>query len=308
MSMLETTIRPWRVPPASRTADAVMSDGARIRLRQYGHTGARRLVLSHGNGLAIDAYLPFWLPLAADFELVVFDIRNHGENPQHDPAGHRWDRLARDMGEIQSAIAAEFGAVPTIGVFHSLSAVAAVAHALEAGAPWGALALFDPPLCPPPGHPLEAFELADVADRASRARRRPEHYASPDEFAAQLRRLPAFGGWVAGAHQLFAEATLRRHANGNWSLRNPRELEARIYETNIDPTLWSRLTQLACPTILIGADPTNPHATPPAACCRALHDEQGMAYTMIPDTSHFLQIEKPEACRQALVDFVARLD
>ncbi len=307
MSVTDVEVERLSVPPPLRTADLTMSDGAVIRLRQYGRPGGRRLVLSHGNGLAINAYLPFWLPLADTFDLVLFDVRNHGENPLHDPAAHNWDRFARDMGEVFTGINAAFGQKPTVGVFHSLSAVAALLHAVNAGAPWSALALFDPPLYPPHGHPLQPLEQADMDDRTRRARRRPERYESPEQFATQLRRGPAFGGWVDGAHLLFAESTLRQDAAGGWVLRNPRELEAHVYETNVDPTIWPRVSSVNCPVILIGADPAHRFATPPAPSCRAIHDEYGVDYAMIRDTTHFLQIEKPEACRRVLAEFVARL-
>lgn len=284
-----------------------MSDGAVIRLRQYGPPGSRRLALSHGNGLAINAYLPFWLPLADEFDLVVFDIRNHGENPLHDPAAHNWDHFARDMGEIFTGINAAFGDKPIIGIFHSLSAVAALLYAVNNGAPWTALALFDPPLYPPHGHLLQPLEQADMDDRARRTRRRPERYDAPEQFAEQLRRGPLFAGWVTGAHQLFAESTLKNDGAGGWVLRNPRDLEAHVYETNVDPTIWPRVREVACPMILIGGDPAHPFATPPAPSCKAIHDEYGVDYVMIPNTTHFLQIERPDACRRALKDFVARL-
>lgn len=307
MSVMEASVRPLIVPPPVRVADLAMSDGAVIRLRQYGRPGKMRLALSHGNGLAIDAYLPFWQPLADDYELVLFDIRNHGENPPHDPAAHNWDRFARDIGEIHAGINVQFGDKPTVGVFHSLSAVASLLHTMQAAPAWSALALFDPPLYPPPGHPLQVAEQADMNDRSSKARRRPERYGSPEQFAAQLLRAPAFSGWVAGAHLLFAQATLRQDMDGAWVLRTPRELEAHIYETNVDPTIWPRLTSVPCPMILIGADPAAPFATPPAAGCKSIHDDYGVDYTMVPDTTHFLQIEKPEVCRRALRDFLARL-
>jgi hypothetical protein len=86
MTALEVPAR-FVVPPPAASADILMSDGAPIRLRRYG-AGPVRLMLSHGNGLAINAYLPFWEPLAESFELVAFDIRNHGENPPHDPHQH----------------------------------------------------------------------------------------------------------------------------------------------------------------------------------------------------------------------------
>jgi pimeloyl-ACP methyl ester carboxylesterase len=292
------------VPSPTRTADIAMRDGAIIRLRQYGGHGGRRLVLSHGNGLAIDAYLPFWLPLAEDFELILFDLRNHGENPPHDPAAHDWDHFVSDMGEIGAGINAHFGVKPAIGAFHSLSACAALMGALRHGSPWSALALFDPPLFPPPGHPLQPIELAEMADLARRARRRSQSYDSTEQFAAQLMRAPAFSNWVPGAHLLFAESTLKE-SGGTWILRNPRELEARTYETNDDASVWQSIGSLSCPALLIGADPAHRHASAPAAICKAIHDERGTHYVMIPNTTHFLQIEKPDACQTALTRFIA---
>jgi len=43
-----------------------LSDGAQILLRQHGKAGAPRVILSHGNGLAIDGDAAFWSLLCAD--------------------------------------------------------------------------------------------------------------------------------------------------------------------------------------------------------------------------------------------------
>src|SRR5690606_18404385 len=99
----------FTAPPPSQRADLTMKDGAVIRLRRYGRPGATRLVLSHGNGLAINAYAPFWLPLAESYDLVVFDMRNHGENPLHTQEGHVWESFFSDIEEIFQGIKAQFG-------------------------------------------------------------------------------------------------------------------------------------------------------------------------------------------------------
>ncbi len=306
MTLAESVAPQFAIPAPLRAADCVMSDGAIVRLRQHGRPGRLRLALSHGNGLAIDAYLPFWRLLLDEFEVIVFDVRNHGENPLHQPSAHTWDRIAQDMGEIRSAIQACFGAAPTIGVFHSLSAVAALMNEIAAGPEWSALVLFDPPIFPPEGHRLRDGLRADENKLQRRALRRQTHYQSPEQFAAQLARQPTFRRWVAGADLLFAQATLRPRADGEWVLRYPRELEARIYDLNVDPRLWTGLPALHQPVILIGADPLCPDASPPASICRAIHDELGVEYRMIADTTHFLQIEQPHACRDALIDFLRR--
>ena len=91
------------VPRARHAFDVKMEDGAMIRVRRHGIPGAPRLVLSHGNGLAIDGYFPFWGPLRDRYDVIVFDFRNHGQNPLHTAEGHHWrtssptsTHLARD--------------------------------------------------------------------------------------------------------------------------------------------------------------------------------------------------------------------
>src|SRR5438046_2628896 len=44
--------------------EARQDDGAIIRIRQHGNPDGPRLVLSHGNGLAMAGYVPVWAPLA----------------------------------------------------------------------------------------------------------------------------------------------------------------------------------------------------------------------------------------------------
>jgi pimeloyl-ACP methyl ester carboxylesterase len=302
MTALEIPAR-FVVPPPAASADILMSDGAPIRLRRYG-AGPVRLMLSHGNGLAINAYLPFWEPLGESFELVAFDIRNHGENPPHDPHQHTWPRITRDIEEIFHATQTRFGEKPTVGVFHSLSAVATLLNAVEGGPPWSALALFDPPIFPPPDQAVHAVQMAEKEQLTLRASARPVAYRTPEAFAAQLKQRRAFARFVDGEHLLFAQSTLRPLPTGEWGLRCPRDLEAFIFDTNDDPTLWGKLKRLKMPVILIGADPDLPDAGAPARICHAVHEDTGINYTIIRDTTHFLQVEQPRACREALTAFL----
>src|SRR5205823_91712 len=101
--------------------ELTMSDGAIIHVRRHGRSGDPRLVLSHGNGFAIDAYYPFWGHFLHDCEVIVFDQRNHGWNPLHDVRGHSERQMADDMQVIVKAIGGAFGERPTVGAFHSLS-------------------------------------------------------------------------------------------------------------------------------------------------------------------------------------------
>ena len=279
-----------------------MSDGARIILRRHGNLDGERLVLSHGNGLAIDAYLPFWTLLRDRYDLILFDARNHGQNPRHTFAGHNWDRISQDMDELQAAIARSFGEKPVTGVFHSLTSIAAVRQVLANGGTWSKLVLFDPPFYPRNGHPLTAVHEEHLSRMERLARRRPETYAAPSDFAEVLTSRPQFSRWVPGAHDLFSRATLRQcEPGGHWELACPRDYEANIFLTERDGTVWPRLAGgVDIPLAVIGADPHAPDADSPSKLCRALATEMGIAYECVADTTHMLQLEEPEACVSAL--------
>lgn len=285
-----------------------MADGAIVRLRRHGNPAGPRLALSHGNGLAIDAYWPFWRHLTGDYDLIVFDQRNHGANPLHgDPDAHTWPRIVADNEEIRAGIDAAFGARPVAGCFHSLASVAALKATLERGPLWQALCLYDPPVFPRPGHPLEDYERRHMDEMAALARRRPERYPSPEAFADVLQKRPGFARWAPGAHRLFAEATLRADpARGDWALACPRDHEAHIFATNTDPTIWPRAREIGVPLRLIGADVDLPGQQAPALLTAAMAADQGLDYVMIRDTTHFLQIEAPAAVRDATVAFLDR--
>ncbi len=208
------------VPAPLAGFDVPLEDGAAIRVRRHGNPAARvRLLVSHGNGFAIDGYLPFWGRLAADFELAVFDFRDHGHNQPADPARHTYPQMTRDLEHVIAAASAELGRKPTVGVFHSMSGRAAMKHALEIGWGWDALVLFDPPNMPPPDHPLFPTMAAFEVKLTDWARARRARFADPRELAADYAAPRANRFWVDGAHDLMARAVLRRDAaRGDWSL------------------------------------------------------------------------------------------
>ncbi len=290
------------VPDPTETKTAVMSDGAQILLRRHGNRDGERLVLSHGNGLAIDAYLPFWSLLCVSYDLVLFDVRNHGRNPVHDADGHTWDRIGQDMEELQAAITEHFGKKPAVGVFHSLSSVAAVRQVLKGGGGWSKLVLFDPPFYPRKGHALIPLHEEHLGRMERLARRRPESYSDPSEFSAVLASRAQFSRWVDGVHDLFARTTLRQSTpGGDWELACPRDYEADIFLTNRDGSVWPRMSQgVDVPLAVIGADPGLPDADSPSQVCRAMAEELDLTYEWVPDTTHMLQLEDPQGCVAAL--------
>jgi pimeloyl-ACP methyl ester carboxylesterase len=298
------------VLPPDETLELVMGDGAIIRIRRYVRTGAVRLFVSNGNGFAVDGYYPFWRPLTERFEVLAFDVRNHGQNPLASSGrdGHTYAQMTLDLERIVRAVTARFGPRTSVGVFHSMSARTAMKHAIEIGFPWAALILFDPPNVPPPGH--RCHETMDVFERrlAQWAMSRPDRFKDPSELARQYAETRAHQTWVAGAHELMARAVLRRdERDGGWVLACPRELEASIYLQAMTLNLWPPAEAYGGPVKLIGADPEARGAPGPALANKALAEDFGYVYEAIAGTGHLLQIQKPEECRRAMLGFLGGL-
>lgn len=297
----------WIVPAPNDAFELTMADGAVIRIRRHGNPHGQRLVLCHGNGFAIDAYVPFWTLLTDRFDVIMYDQRNHGQNPRHRIENHDVPSFVSDMEAVFYGIQKRYGVVPTIGVFHSISAVTAIWHALEYGKRWDALVLFDPPLIPGPGLPEHEVARKFELMLAKWSKSRPNNFSHPDELAEAFSKSRSLRRWVPGSHALMAHSILTEHELGKWSLRCPPEGESQVYATNSALHLTHRFPELEVPIKLICADPEQPDAQAPSQVGRSLHTLYGCTYEAIPDTSHMLLIEKPQECARALIDFVDKL-
>ncbi|HEY7663688.1 MAG TPA: alpha/beta hydrolase [Xanthobacteraceae bacterium] len=295
------------VPVPSETFDVALEDGASIRIRRHGNRDGLRLAVTHGNGFAADAYLPFWQLLTPSYDVLVFDFRNHGQNVPVEPSNHNYGQLARDLDRVLDAIEARLGKKTTVGVFHSMSARTAMKHAIEIGWRWQGLVLFDPPNVPPVNHPryaaMEAFENK-LAEWALGRRRR---FAAVEELTADYLKSRATERWVPGAHELMARSVLRKSPDGfGYTLVCTPENEAAIYAEALTLNLWPRANAFGGPVRLIGADPNMKGGPATALTNQALGLENGYDYAFVPGTGHLLQIEQPADCARTVEEFIAR--
>jgi pimeloyl-ACP methyl ester carboxylesterase len=293
------------VPAPHETFEVALEDGARIKVRRHGRADGVRLFISHGNGFAIDAYLPYWQHFLADYDLIVFDFRNHGQNEPVTPANHTYAQLTRDLERVYQAVTARLGARKSAGIFHSMSGRTAMKHAIEIGFRWDALVLFDPPNVPPPGHPvypaMEAFEARLTAF----ARDRRRHFATVEELAVEYANSRAGQGWAAGVHELMARSVLRPNPDGDgFVLVCDPANEAGIYAEAMALNLWPKATDFRGPVKLIGADPDLKGGPPTGRANQALGTENGYDYSFVPGTGHLLQVEKPEDCARQTLAFL----
>jgi pimeloyl-ACP methyl ester carboxylesterase len=297
----------FELPVPSAIFDVDLDDGAKIRVRRHGNPDGVRILLSHGNGFAADAYFPYWRHFLDRYDLVIFDFRNHGQNIPVEPPNHNYPQLSCDLERVVQEVRSRLGAKKTVGIFHSMSARAAMKYAIEVGWRWDAMLLFDPPDVPPPSHPnygaMEVFEkrLTEFA------RNRRRNFASIDDLTQHFVQSRATRNWVAGAHELMARTVLRKNPDGDgFVLVCAPENEAGIYEQAMTLNLWPAAKEFGGPVKLIGADPMAKGAPATAAANQALGTEGGYDYTYVEGTGHMLQIERPEECFRITVEFLAK--
>jgi pimeloyl-ACP methyl ester carboxylesterase len=296
-----------QVPTPHQTFDVPLEDGAAIRVRRHGNPDGTRLFLSHGNGYAINGYLPYWRHFLERFDVIVFDFRNHGENIPVVPAHHTYEQLSRDLERVYQDVTARLGPKQSVGIFHSMSGRTAMKHALEIGFRCDALILFDPPNVPPPGHAvypaMEAFEVR----LTEFAKNRRTHFASVAELASEFAKSRVGQAWAPGVHELMARSVLRKNPNGEgFVLVCGPANEAAIYQQAMTMNLWPRASAFGGPVKLIGADPDLKGGPPTGRANQALGTENGYDYCFVPGTGHMLQVEKPEECAQQTIEFLQK--
>ena len=288
----------WEIPEPLSIHSVHVDDDTDIVLRRHGNPAGPRLVLSHGNGLAIDLYYPFWTHLCRDFDLVVHDLRNHGWNNVGAQEDHSVDAFARDQDRIFEAIGSLYGEKPTVGVFHSISALASL-HTPSRGGNYSGLLLFATPLCNA-GSRYKDFELR-ARRTADMLRRRTQWFRSRDELAEIHSFLPYFHRAVPGVYELVARTTLRESETGRgFELRCPSEYEAQIWDHASEYAVSVDFDALRCPVKFVSSDPTSDDPNAPTFDYGA----SGVDYEVFPGTTHFLQLEQPQECAAALRKFL----
>ncbi len=301
-----TTPPGFELPAPKATLDLTMDDGAPIQVVRHGNPSGPRVVFSHGNGFASDSYFPFWQHMLERFDLALFDFRNCGRNAFHAAEPHNYHRFARDNVAVHHAIEDAWGTKTTIGVFHSMSAIAALLAVIEGVWHWDALVLFDPPVLPSPGHPLRASLLAAGEILREAARNRQSRFSDPAELAEVFRTLHRFRRIRRGVAELIARSTLRFvPADGAWELCCPGSLEADLYTEVATLPIWQETGPPARPMLIVGSDPELDGALKTARRCAEFCELHGVEYAFVPGTTHLLPVEEPERCFTLFTDFLA---
>ncbi|MBT5435655.1 MAG: alpha/beta hydrolase [Alphaproteobacteria bacterium] len=281
-----------------------LSDGASVLLRRQGNPAGMRILVSHGTGFAVDGFRRMWEPLCVNFDVITFDLRHHGRNLACDPASINAERQNADMREVLVGTHEQFGIKQTFGLFHSISALAALRVETRAPGSFAGLVLIEPPAPPPAGHPLEAtFEEGRLA-LAARSARRQERFESIAELASKYAGREPFSLFEEGAGEELARSILVQDGVG-WRLACSPDAESRYYTTNFDDGLFDRADAVGCRVLMLAGrnDLTLPGT--PAQLAGDLAQRGGYDYLELADATHMMPLERPGAIAAMTNAFIA---
>ncbi|MCY4518206.1 MAG: alpha/beta hydrolase [Acidimicrobiaceae bacterium] len=292
------------VPQPHDALHVAAADGVTLSVRRHGSpVSPCRVLMSHGIGLAANAYFPFWSQFTERFDVVVYDMRCHGHSDVGPLDTLNVPTLVDDSRLVLKAVQRAWGTKPTVGVLHSLGAVVGLLHAVQE-ADFAGLVLFDPPVWPTDGMPGDME--ARVQRTAKMARRRRDRFEHPGQLAEALAGAPPFRLVPRSTLELIACSTLVEEGD-EWRLRCPPAHEARLAEWTFGFTMQlpDVIGSLPIPVKVIGADPTVPFSFLPTI---DMSDLITIGYDFVPDHSHFLQFENPTLTSSLVADFLESLE
>jgi pimeloyl-ACP methyl ester carboxylesterase len=282
--------------PAQRRAALTTPNGAgEMAYLDYGPPErAPDLVFVHANGFNARAYRTILSPLADDLRILSIDQRGHGATrlPTDYPRTS-WLDLKDDLIAFLDAM--QIGRVALAG--HSMGGTASLFTAAERPERVRALALLDPVIRPPGPTTVPASDVMGVSPMVAGAikRRRsfPSHAAAVDSYRGR----GAFRTWTDAQLADYVAAGFAPDAEGTVTLTCAPEWEVSNYVNQAhDP--WPAFETSRCPIWILRAGIASPG--------RLTEGEDLLAATgrirldTIPETTHFLPMERPDLVRQAI--------
>ena len=232
------------------------------------------ILFGHANGMAAGSYLQLLEELALQATVFTFDARGHGGSsaPETELDLHyNMDAFATDLEVVTESVRNEIGTAPLYYAAHSLNAVAALRlGSMRKRRFWEGCTLFEPPIFPPPAHPLHAEAERRTDELVRLSQNRKARWPNPKTLADALKRKSLFRLFEEGRLLDYARANLRPTGEEDYTLTSPRKSRRRS-----SPATSIRQTMTACPTSRCRF--ASSRATPRSAC-RRLDRETGSRF------------------------------
>ena len=249
------------------------------------------VVFSHANGFNARTYRSILAPLAGSLRILAVDMRGHGASTlPADPEAHGgWNAFRDDLLAFLDAETAG----PVVLAGHSMGGTSSLLAAAASPARVKALALFDPVVFPM-GVTSDPFNDNPLAEGALRRRAVfPSKAAVVEGYTGR----GAFRTWRPEQLADYVEAGFRETESGEVMLTCAPAWEAANFRNhNYNP--WAAFRATRCQIRILRAE---------TASTARLDEGQAELEAMgrvridlIPGTSHFLPMERPDLVRETL--------
>jgi pimeloyl-ACP methyl ester carboxylesterase len=254
----------------------------------YERTGGNKppLILCHGIMDSGDCWPRVAPVLSTDYELIMLDARGHGRSDA--PAsGYSWRVLAEDVAAVISTLGLNKPGI----LGHSMGAATAAATAALYPQRVGFLVLEDPPWRDASATAAGDAVIADyrqrIVDRKTMTTEQMVEYT--------VRRDPGVSRWDKSEFAPWSEAKHRV------------SLDVVQLLGGAAPPYQDIVTRIACPTLLIVADPAHGAIVTPQTARAAAAMNPNIRVATIPDTGHNIRRESFEAYISAVSAFLKSL-
>jgi len=258
------------------------------------------LHFAHANGFNAETYRALLQPLAGKFHIYASDLRGHGFTslPATPGMQTRWAIYGEDLAKFVSRIASG----PILLAGHSMGSIASMMVAAHQPQMVRALVLSEPVLVPEnyQGEPKTDApprpNLADLADR------RRQVFGSFEEALNGYRGRGAFKTWPEEMLVDYLRGGLVSTGNGTeMRLACAREWEAANFR-NAPAGIAKLAGDVKCPLTVLHASATDGTSSPSElTTIKTLKPD--VKLIRVPDTTHFLPMEQPDAVRAEIVNF-----
>jgi pimeloyl-ACP methyl ester carboxylesterase len=254
------------------------------------------VVFSHANGFNARTYRSILAPLAASLRILAVDMRGHGASTlPADPAAHcGWNAFRDDLLAFLDAEADG----PVVLAGHSMGGTSSLLAAAHEPARVKALALFDPVVFAVgvASDPMNDNPLAEGALR--RRAMFPGKAAVVEAYTGR----GAFRTWRPEQLADYVEAGFRETGTGEVTLTCAPAWEASNFRThNYDP--WAAFRATRCPIRILRAETGSTARLDEGQA--ELEATGRVRIDLIPGTSHFLPMERPDLVRAVLRDLAS---
>jgi len=256
------------------------------------------LVFLHANGFNARAYRTILMPLAGRLRILAPDQRGHGATTlATDRPRTSWLDLKDDLLAFLDAM--EIRRVALAG--HSMGGTASLLAAAEAPARVRALALLDPVIRPPTPQAF-APEQVGATGMVQGAMRRRREFPSRAAVVDSYRGRGAFRTWTEAQLVDYVEAGFVDQPDGTVTLACTPEWEVSNY-VHQDHDSWAAFEASRCPIHILRAERESPGRLDEGL--ERLQATGRIRIETVPDTTHFLPMERPDLVRAAILEAVA---